>query len=610
MKLLLAAAAALAAAPSARAQEPLAIHVQYPAAGVAITASDSTFVFGRVDGADGSAVTLTVNGTPVPVHAGGGWLAFVPVAPDSFTFRIRAESGGRTASADHTVWVPRPVTAPGDPALGYKPESATPTGMLELFAGDTVRVEVIAAPDREVFARLGGALTPLHPQISTDENPARAAFGTPRSAAEGAGSWLRYRGDVYARLSGAVTDTIALVLRDPDGAERVVPLAGVTFLDPTQVRVAVLDDDTAGAGRTDHRVMGRAGPGGVFDLFIPNGTPVALGRMVGGRREVVLGPGKSVWVDPGDVHATLAPRPTSEIAVVRTRVSKGWSEIIVPLQERLPFDVEQRTDPVRYRVTIYGATADTDIVRYLHGDPLIRAIEWGQPLNGVFTLEVALSGKQAWGWRMGWEGTSLVLGFRHPPPALADQRFRSPLHGITVIVDPGHSPETGAVGPTGLAEKDVNLEIALRLADLPSWRGAVPVLTRATRDSTLGLYDRTNLAVASGGELFVSIHNNALPDGVDPFVNNGTSVLFYHPQSRAMARAILGQLLDRTGLPDYGYWHDNLAVTRMNEMPAVLVEGAFMMLPDQEARLRTPSFQEGIARAVADGLEQFLRESR
>ena len=51
------------------------------------------------------------------------------------------------------------------------------------------------------------------------------------------------------------------------------------------------------------------------------------------------------------------------------------------------------------------------------------------------------------------------------------------------------------------------------------------MLTRATADSALGLYDRTDLAVAAGGELFVSIHNNALPDGVNPFVHNGTSVL-------------------------------------------------------------------------------------
>ncbi len=601
----------LAAGSPARAQEPLALHVQYPPAGSPLTASDSTFVFGRVEGAGDGPVTLSVNGHSVPVQPGGGWLAFVPVEPDSFTFRIRAEAGGRTASADHTVWVPRPATAPGDTALGYKPESASPTGWLELYAGDTVHVGVIAAPGQRVYARLGEDLTELHPEPSTDENPSRAAFGIPRPAEEGSGSWLRYRADVYATLSGAVADTIALVFGDTAGQPRVVPIAGVTFLDPTEVRTAVLHDDSAATGRTDHRVLARAGPGGVYDVFVPNGTPVALGRFLGGRREIVLGPGKSAWVDPGDLHPMVGmPRPASEIAVVRTRLAEGWSEILIPLSERLPFDVEQHLDPVRYRITIYGATADTDIIRYLYRDPLIRAVEWAQPENGVFTLDVTLAGKTAWGWRVGWEATNLVIGFRHAPPALSDHRYRSALHGVTVIVDPGHNPDTGAVGPTGFEERNANLEIALRLGEVLEGRGARVVMTRATADSTLGLYDRTNLAVAEGGEVFVSIHNNALPDGVNPFANNGTSVLFYHPQSRPLAHAILGELLDRTGLPDYGYWHDNLAVTRMNEMPSVLVEGAFMMIPDQEARLRTPAFQDRIARAVADGVEKFLREAR
>jgi N-acetylmuramoyl-L-alanine amidase len=614
---------ALVFAPTARAQE-LAVHIQYPPAGAAITATDSTFVFGRVEGA-GAGVALTVNDQPVPVHPGGGWLAFVPVAPDSFTFRVRAEAGGRSATAERTVWVPRPVTAPGDPALGYKPPTIQPSSQLELYAGDTVRVSVVAAPDQEVFARLGRRLTPLAPERPVETNAGRVAFGR----AEPAGprllidarvvteddppateAWVRWRGDVYATLSGAERDSLELVFRRPGEPDREVAVTSVTYLDPTVVRVAVVDDDTAGTGRTDHRVMGRAGPGGVFDLFIPNGTPVALGRLVGGRREIALGPGKSAWVEPAELFPVAAPRPASEVLVVRTRVVDGWSEVVVPLSERLPFDVTQSLDPVRYHVTIFGATADTDIVRLVHGDPVIESIQWGQPANEVFTLDIDVAGDQGWGYGMRWEGTSLVLAFRHPPPALSDARFRSPLHGVRIIVDPGHSPDTGAVGPTGLAEKDVNLEIALRLAELLDERGADVVLTRATRDSTLRLYDRTNLAVASGGEIFVSIHNNALPDGVNPFVNNGTSVLFYHPQSQSLAEAILGQLLDRTGLPDYGFWHDNLAVTRMNEMPAVLVEGAFMMIPEQEAMLKTPEFQTRIAEAVTDGIEEFLLENR
>jgi N-acetylmuramoyl-L-alanine amidase len=178
-----------------------------------------------------------------------------------------------------------------------------------------------------------------------------------------------------------------------------------------------------------------------------------------------------------------------------------------------------------------------------------------------------------------------------------------------VIVDPGHSPDPGAIGPTGLEEREANLAIALELAEILETRGAQAVLTRADRDSTLGLYDRTRIATDVGGDVFVSIHNNALPDGVDPFVNNGTSTYFYHPQSQPLAEAIQRELRIKTELPDFGTNYGNLAVLRMNEMVSVLVEGAFMMIPEQEALLRTTSFQRRIATAVANGIERFL-ESR
>ncbi len=101
---------------------------------------------------------------------------------------------------------------------------------------------------------------------------------------------------------------------------------------------------------------------------------------------------------------------------------------------------------------------------------------------------------------------------------------------------------------------------------------------------------------------------------MNPLDNNGTSVLYYHPQSRALAEAIQAELLPRTGLSDRGVWHQNVAVLRMNEMPAVLVESVFMMIPEQEAALRTPEFRRRIAEGVAAGIERYLegrtREAR
>jgi N-acetylmuramoyl-L-alanine amidase len=601
----------------------LAIEVRYPPPGSAVTATDSTFVFGAVLGASGAPASVTVNGVAAEVDPGGGWLAFVPLVPDSFTFVVEAAAGGRRALARRTVWVPRPLFAPASDTLLYKPDTIEPRGPLEVYAGDTLRVSVVAAPGLTVRARLGGEPTTLLPGPAGQVNRGRQVWGSEEpvegaspavleraaAAAVGpaAGPWMRYAGDLYVQLGGQVEDTLALEIEGAGDSLLVVPVAPVTYLDPTMVGVAVLDDDSLGAGGTDGRVVARTGPGLGYQALLLNGTTVATARRAGGWREIALGPGTRAWVPIGEVFPIRAPAPRDVVAVVRTRVVDGWSEVVLPLAEPLPFRVEQRLDPLGYKVDVYGLVSNVDWIETSIGDPLIESVHWSQPADGVFRLEVDLAGDRAWGWRSYREGTHLVVGFRHPPGALADRRFRSPLHGLKIVVDPGHSPDPGAIGPTGLAEADANLEISLELAGILDERGAVVVLTRDSPTRAVELYERTRIAVKNDGDLFVSIHNNALPDGVNPFRNNGTSVLWYHPQSEPLARAIQAELLGRTGLPDHGVWYQNLAVTRMTEMPAVLVEAAFMMIPGQEARLRDPAYRRAIAEGVAAGIERFVR---
>ncbi|HNM13821.1 MAG TPA: N-acetylmuramoyl-L-alanine amidase, partial [bacterium] len=77
--------------------------------------------------------------------------------------------------------------------------------------------------------------------------------------------------------------------------------------------------------------------------------------------------------------------------------------------------------------------------------------------------------------------------------------------------------------------------------------------------------------------------------------------------SRLLGEKILESLVNKVKLPNYGVFQGNIAVVRNSRMPAVLVENAFIMLPDQEKKIRDPKFQQTCAEAIRDGLRQFMK---
>jgi N-acetylmuramoyl-L-alanine amidase len=190
---------------------------------------------------------------------------------------------------------------------------------------------------------------------------------------------------------------------------------------------------------------------------------------------------------------------------------------------------------------------------------------------------------------------------RRAPAVSAD----SPLKGLTIVVDPGHPP-IGATGPTGLYEPVPTLAIGLEVKKMLEAEGATVVMTRSTADP-VPLYDRPIMARRANGHALVSIHLNALPDGVNPFVSNGTGAYYFLPQAIGLARALQRGMVSQMGLKNLGINYDNLALARQTWMPSVLCEGAFLMIPQQEWALRTPEFQAAYARGVVDGLREYFR---
>jgi N-acetylmuramoyl-L-alanine amidase len=147
--------------------------------------------------------------------------------------------------------------------------------------------------------------------------------------------------------------------------------------------------------------------------------------------------------------------------------------------------------------------------------------------------------------------------------------------------------------------------VGLRLRDLLTQAGANVVMTRTTMDPVeLGL--RPIISRRANAHAFVSIHLNAFPDGVNPFVNNGTLTLYFWPQSIPLGVATQAAMLAELGLRDNGTKYQNIAVARGTWMPSILTEGAFVIMPDQEAAMRTPTIQEAYATAILRGLQSYF----
>ena len=351
----------------------------------------------------------------------------------------------------------------------------------------------------------------------------------------------------------------------------------------------------------DGLVVGRAAAGATTLWLWAEG---ARARVSGRRNGVVrldLAERAEAWVNLEEVvplpGAGLPGR--TRVSTVRVTGQPDRLEVRISLGEPVPYAVE--VEDRRLSLLLYSAYSDTDWLRYGPEDPFLRAVRWEQVTSDRYVLHLDLAAP-AWGYRVRFQRGALILEVRKPP-AIDPKR---PLQGRTIVLDPGHPPG-GATGPTRLYEGDANLALAFRLKRLLEREDARVYLTRADR-RPIGLYERTVRAELLDAEILLSIHNNALPDGVNPFENHGTSVYYFHPHSLDLARSLQRGLLAAMGLRDLGIGRASLALARPIWMPAVLTEGAFMMVPDQEAGLRNPVFLEAYARGLLQGLREFLRQ--
>lgn len=184
-----------------------------------------------------------------------------------------------------------------------------------------------------------------------------------------------------------------------------------------------------------------------------------------------------------------------------------------------------------------------------------------------------------------------------------------------IAIDAGHGgSDTGAIGPTGYTEKEGTLAISKKLAGFLQSAGAKVIMTRnddrdvyaPNASATNELQARVNVGNNYGADIFVSIHCNAF---VNPAAN-GTQTFYYGSsyQGQRLADNIQTKMIEANGLYNRGISTCNFYVVKYSYMPAVLIETAFISNYNEEALLKDDVWQENLAKAIAEGINQYFNE--
>jgi N-acetylmuramoyl-L-alanine amidase len=322
------------------------------------------------------------------------------------------------------------------------------------------------------------------------------------------------------------------------------------------------------------------------------------------------------WIESSELTLVNTPAlVNSQITSISTRALAEATEIVFPLSSAVPIQVAQADRLFSLTLhntscTIQTLTENNKVQKWASTvkftNPVVDRATWQKVGTDAIRFNFQLKPKQQWGYRLRYEGNSLVLALRQPPKITSN--ISQPLRGVKIVVDPGHGKEdSGALGTAkGLTymEKTLNLQLSIQLQQELQKRGAIVTMTRST-DLNPSLDDRQVIINQVAPALSISIHHNAS----DRVTANGTSIYWYQPQSQSLAASVLNYFAregKRPILNNNGVIEKSFAVARPTGAPAVLLEVGFMTSPEEVFELAQPATQQRLAKVLASGIQQWV----
>ena len=172
-----------------------------------------------------------------------------------------------------------------------------------------------------------------------------------------------------------------------------------------------------------------------------------------------------------------------------------------------------------------------------------------------------------------------------------------------VVIDPGHGGSDYGAIRDGINEKDITLDVSMRVATMLKAKGYKVAMTR-NDDRYLELQERCDISETENPEIFVSIHVNSAV-ATEPY---GIETHYYHDRSKKLAEVIQKHMVKNIDSKNRGILKSKFYVINHTDVPAVLVEMGFLSNPQERSQIISEKRKQATAKAIADGIMEYLKK--
>ncbi|PZU95354.1 MAG: N-acetylmuramoyl-L-alanine amidase [Pseudanabaena sp.] len=574
---------------------PTGLHLTYPPLQHR-TISDRLFFIGTAP-KNGN---VSINGKLIQRSSAGHFAPSLPLQLGENNFNIEYTEGtGDQLKEKINVKVIREARIALPPTeFGFISDSLFPPVDIARQPNERICFDAIATPKTEVSVRIGDQKIAMLPRRRNVQLPPNSSVLTGDNEANAESPSGYFRGCTTFEVAGQLGKP-EYELRQGDRLIKQEAKGKLEILSTKKFQIAHVKAIAADA---------RTGASTDFSRLTP--LPEGTKALITGKQGNWLRFDYGGWVR--DSLVTIEEAETIPKSIVRSVNTKRivnplnnvWTEVKIPLEVPVPISIVQ-SDRL-FTLTLHNVTAQTDTIS-IDPDSIINKIDWEQTDPDKVIYKIHLKPKQQWGYKVRYQGTTLIVSLKHPPQISQQTAKTAPLQGTKILLDAGHGSQEdlGARGPTGYPEKDVTLITSKLLETELRSRGAKVIMTR-TDDSDVLLEPRVNLIAQEEPTLAISIHYNALPDNGDAINTSGVGAFWYNPQAQGFASFINTYLAQKLNRRDYGVYWNNLALARPTVAPSVLLELGFMINPVEFEWIINPQQQKLLAKTLADGITEWI----